>query len=75
MYMSPPKCSCAKLRIAIASGRYRPKIASGRLSRGSRSVIGALFLQRVKHNITFLTAKVQVAERALGDAKGQLQKI
>jgi hypothetical protein len=47
----------------------------GRLSRGSRYVIGALFLQRIKHNIIFLTAKVQVAERALGDAEGQLEKV
>jgi hypothetical protein len=34
-----------------------------------------LFFQRIKHKITSLTAKVQVAERALGDTEGQLETI
>jgi hypothetical protein len=59
----------------MTSGRCWAKIVSGRLSRGSRCIIGVLFLQRIKHNITFLTTKVQVAERAPGDAEGPFKKI
>jgi len=33
------------------------------------------FSPHIKQNITFLAAKVPVAERALGDAKGQLKQI
>ena len=74
VHVASKKRSYAKLRIAVASGPDRAKIASGRHSRGSRRLVGPLFLKSIKHNITFLAAKAQIAERRLVMPKGSSRR-